>query len=240
MARSASSAIRSAGSAASKEPFIAEHSDRVDFTLPVDQPRRVGWIATHFLSYVHDNSLWINSGPIDGGRFSLTAGLSNDFSNSRFDSYLVSGDVRRYLRLGSRSAWALRAYGFYSGGDRPRRTNIGGTTALRGYPQFGFILGSSAWMANQEVRFPLLTHLTLGTPLGDLDFPEIQGAFFTDVGKAAFESSDDRAVLGSYGISFRLALGPLAVLRFDVGPPIQQRQLSGLRPRARPDGTPVS
>jgi outer membrane protein assembly factor BamA len=129
----------------------------------------------------------------------------------------VSADWRRYLRLGSRSTWALRGYGFYSGGDRPRRTNIGGTLALRGYPQFGYIVGSQAYMANQEVRFPLLTHLTLGTPLGDLDFPEIQGAFFTDVGKATFETSSDRAVLGSYGISFRLALGPLAVLRFDVG-----------------------
>jgi hypothetical protein len=72
-------------------------------------------------------------------------------------------------------------------------------------------------MANQEVRFPLLTHLTLGTPLGDLDFPEIQGAFFTDVGKATFEFSPDRAVLGSYGVSFRMAIGPLAVLRFDIG-----------------------
>jgi outer membrane protein assembly factor BamA len=197
--------------------FVAEHSERVDFTLPVDQPRRVGWIATHLLSYVHDNSLWVNSGPIDGRRLSLTAGLSNDFSNSRFDSYLVSADVRRYLRLGRRSAWALRAYGFYSGGDRPRRTNIGGTTALRGYPQFGYIVGSHAFMANQEVRFPLLTHLTLGTPLGDLDFPEIQGALFTDVGKASFETSSDRAVLGSYGISFRMAIGPLAVLRLDLG-----------------------
>jgi hypothetical protein len=196
---------------------VAEHSDRVDFTLPVDQPRRVGWIASHFLSYVHDNSLWINSGPIDGGRLSLSAGLSNDFSNSRFDSYVVSADWRRYLRLGSRSTWAFRGYGFYSGGDRPRRTNIGGTLALRGYPQFGYIVGSQAYMANQEVRFPLLTHLTLGTPLGDLDFPEIQGAFFTDVGKATFETSTARAVLGSYGISFRLAVGPLAVLRFDVG-----------------------
>jgi hypothetical protein len=196
---------------------VAEHSDRVDFTLPVDQPRRVGWIASHFLSYVHDNSLWINSGPIDGGRLSLTAGLSNDFSNSRFDSYVVSADWRRYLRLGSRSTWALRGYGFYSGGDRPRRTNIGGTLALRGYPQFGYIVGSQAYMANQEVRFPLLTHLTLGTPLGDLDFPEIQGALFTDVGKATFEFSPDRAVLGSYGISFRMAIGPLAVLRFDIG-----------------------
>ena len=197
--------------------FVAEHSDRVDFTLPVDEPRRVGWIASHFLSYVHDNSLWVNSGPIDGGRFSLTAGLSNDFSNSRFDSYLVSADWRRYFRLGRRTAWALRGYGFYSGGDRPRRTNIGGTLALRGYPQFGYIVGSEAWMANQELRFPLLTHLTLGTPLGDLDLPEIQGAFFTDVGKAQFGSGIDRDVIGSYGVSLRLALGPLAVLRFDVG-----------------------
>jgi hypothetical protein len=197
--------------------FVVEHSDRVDFSLPVDEPRRVGWIASHFLGYVHDNSLWVNSGPIDGGRFSLTAGLSNDFSNSRFDSYLVSADWRRYFRLGRRTAWALRGYGFYSGGDRPRRTNIGGTLALRGYPQFGYIVGSRAWMANQELRLPLLTHLTLGTPLGDLDLPEIQGAFFTDVGKADFQSDIDRDVIGSYGISFRLALGPLAVLRLDVG-----------------------
>ena len=197
--------------------FVAEHSDRVDFTLPVDQPRRVGWIATHLLSYVHDNSLWINSGPIDGRRVSITAGLSNDFSNSRFDSYLVTADLRRYFRLGRRSSWALRGFGFYSGGDRPRRTNIGGTLGLRGYPLFGYIVGSEAFMANQEVRFPLLTHLTLGTPFGDLDFPEIQAALFTDVGKATFNTATDRAVVGSYGVSFRLALGPLAVLRFDVG-----------------------
>ena len=72
-------------------------------------------------------------------------------------------------------------------------------------------------MGNQELRFPLLTHLTLGTPFGDLDLPEIQGALFTDVGKADFQSGIDRDVIGSYGVSFRLALGPLAVLRLDVG-----------------------
>jgi len=37
------------------------------------------------------------------------------------------------------------------------------------------------------------------------------------VGKATFETFSDRAVLGSYGISFRMALGPLAVLRLDLG-----------------------
>jgi WD40 repeat protein len=196
--------------------FLVEHSDRFDFTLPVDEPRRVGWIASHFLSYVHDNSLYVASGPIDGGRFSITAGLTSDFSNGRFDSYLATGDWRRYLRLGGRSTWALRGYGFFSGGDRPRRTNIGGTLAMRGYPQFGYIVGARAFMINQEIRFPLLTHLTLGTPFGDIGFPEIQGALFTDLGRATFEHTD-RALLGSYGISFRMAVGPLAVIRMDVG-----------------------
>jgi hypothetical protein len=197
--------------------FVVEHSDRVDFTLPVDEPRRVGWIASHYASYVHDNALWIASGPIDGGRFSLTAGVSSDFSNSRFDSYLVSADWRRYFRFSRRTAWALRGYGFYSGGDRPRRTNLGGTLALRGYPLFGYIVGSQAFMFNQELRFPLLNHLTIGFPFGDLDLPEIQGALFADIGKATFETSPGRATLGSYGISFRLAVAPLAVLRLDVG-----------------------
>ena len=197
--------------------FVVEHSDRVDFTLPVDEPRRVGWIASHYASYVHDNALWLPSGPIDGSRFSLTAGVSSDFSNSRFDSYLVSADYRKYFRFSRRTAWALRGYGFYSGGDRPRRTNIGGTLALRGYPLFGYIVGSRAFMFNQELRFPLLNHLTIGFPFGDLDLPAIQGALFTDIGKAEFETDPDRATLGSFGISFRLALAPLAVLRLDVG-----------------------
>ena len=220
---------------------VVEHSDRVDFTLPVDavtpegqpdylvsginrtqslpvdEPRRVGWIASHYLSYVRDNSLWVPSGPIDGGRFAVTAGLSSDFSNGRFDSYLISGDWRQYLRMGRRSAWALRAYGFYSAGDRPRRINLGGTLGLRGYPQFGYIMGSEAFMFNQEVRLPLLTHLTLGTPFGDVDFPEIQAGLFTDVGQARFSTTTNRALLGSYGVSFRMALGPLTVLRLDVG-----------------------
>jgi hypothetical protein len=196
---------------------VMEHSDRVDFTLPVDQPRRVGWIASHYLSFVHDNSLWIPSGPIDGGRLALTAGVSSDFTNSRFDSYLLSADWRHYFRLGGRSTYALRALGYYSGGDRPRRINIGGSTALRGYPEFGYIVGTQAFMFNQEIRFPILTHLTLGTPVGDVDFPEIQGAIFTDLGKAVMPEGIDRALIGSYGLSFRLALAPLAVLRLDWG-----------------------
>ncbi|HEY8195391.1 MAG TPA: hypothetical protein VIG04_00325 [Gemmatimonadales bacterium] len=196
---------------------VLEHSDRVDFTLQVDEPRRVGWLASHYLSYVHDNSLWIPSGPIDGTRLTFTAGLTSDFTNSRFDSYLLSGDWRRYFRTGRRSTYAVRTLGFYSGGDRPKRINIGGTLGLRGYPEFGNILGSHAFMVNQELRFPILTHFTLGTPFGDIDFPEVQGGLFVDVGKATFPTGIDRALLGSYGLSFRLALAQLLVLRLDLG-----------------------
>ena len=72
-------------------------------------------------------------------------------------------------------------------------------------------------MVNQEVRFPLLNYFTLGTPFGPLTFPEIQGATFVDLGKAWFQNPGDRALLGSYGISFRMALAQFLVLRLDWG-----------------------
>ncbi|MEP6572847.1 MAG: hypothetical protein ABJD11_09125 [Gemmatimonadota bacterium] len=197
--------------------MVVEHSDRTDFTLPVDQPRRVGWIASHYLSFVHDNTIWDDAGPIDGMRVNFTAGTSTDFSNSRFDSYLLSGDYRLYTRIARRAGFATRLFGFYSGGDRPQRVNIGGTLGIRGYPLYGYILGSRAFMVNEELRFPLLDFFTLGAPFGSVRFPGVQGALFVDAGKASFNSAEHRALLGSYGLSFRWPLTPLAVLRLDWG-----------------------
>lgn len=196
---------------------VIEHSDRFDLRLAAADQNREGWIASNYVSWVHDNSLWEPTGPIDGGRMSVTLGVASDFSNGRFDAYTVAGDWRRYLRLGSNSAFATRIFGVYSGGDRPPRVNIGGTQGLRGYPYYGYIVGSRAWMINNELRVPLLRHFTLGTPFGDLRFPAVQGAVFGDLGKAWFPDEPERAVLGSYGLSFRMALAPLAVIRLDVG-----------------------
>ncbi len=207
--------------------MVVEYSDRVDFTLPVDEFRRKGLITSHFVSFVRDNSLWTVTGPIDGGRLSLTAGVSSDFSNARFDSFLLAADWRKYLRLGSKSAFAVRAIGFYSGGDRPRRIYMGGTSGMRGYPLYGRIVGSRAFMLNQEIRFPLLDYLTFGTPLGALRFPEIQGALFVDVGKAWFPGGTDRATLGSAGLGLRWALGPFAVLRLDAGRRFSSNEFQG-------------
>ncbi len=194
-----------------------QHSDRVDFTLPVDQPQRVGWIASQTVSFVHTNALWNSSGPIDGHLLALTTGIASDFSNARFDGYTTVLDARQYLRLARRTAFAIRGLGFYSGGDRPERVNLGGTLGLRGYPNYGYIIGARAWMANTELRFPLLEFLTFGTPAGPFRLPEVQGALFADAGKAWFDDGFHRAVLGSYGISFRWPVFPGLVLRLDWG-----------------------
>ena len=72
-------------------------------------------------------------------------------------------------------------------------------------------------MVNQEVRFPLFNRLVVGTPLGDIVFPEFQGAIFADYGRAWIGDNSSRRPLGSAGGSIRLAIAPLAVVRFDAG-----------------------
>jgi hypothetical protein len=200
--------------------FRIEHSDRIDFALDEESlgfPRRRGVITSNFLSYVHDNSLWLPTGPIDGGRTNLTAGAVTDLRNGRFDSYLLAADLRRYLRTGYRTALALRGYAYLSGGERPRRISLGGSYALRGYPRFQFVAGNRALMANAEWRFPITDYLSIGFPFGEWRFPGVQGAFFGDLGRVWSERTTARGFLGAYGLGLRMSLGPPLVLRLDLG-----------------------
>jgi len=198
--------------------YRLERSDRFDlFSEDVDEPRRLGWLASNYLSYVKDNTLWLATGPIDGERYNLTVGLVNDLSHGRFDSWVLSADIRKYLRTSLHSALALRAQGYVSGGERPRRINIGGSWGLRGYPRYGYVAGTRAWLLNAEYRFPITDFLTIGFPFGAARFPGVQGALFLDYGRAWSESTTRRGVLGSSGLGLRMPIGPPLVLRLDMG-----------------------
>ena len=198
--------------------YRLERSDRFDLlTEGVDELRRVGWLASNYLSYVKDNTLWLATGPIDGTRYNFTAGLVNDLSHGRFDSWLMSGDVRTYLRTSLRSALAVRLQGYASGGERPRRVNIGGSWGLRGYPRYGYVAGTRAWLFNAELRFPITDFLTIGFPFGAARFPGVQGALFVDYGRAWTDATTRRGVLGSSGLGLRMPIGPPLVLRLDLG-----------------------
>jgi hypothetical protein len=195
-----------------------EYSNRDDFanTLVDGPPRRKGVLASNFLSIVRDNSLWLETGPIDGGRFNLTGGVVSDISHGVFENWVGSADVRRYIRTSLQSAFALRAFGYASEGVRPRAISIGGTWLLRGYPRFT-VDGTRAWLGNAEWRFPITNFVTFGFPFGAVRFPQVQGALFADAGQAWYEGDYDAAVLGSAGLGFRMGLIPGFVLRMDVG-----------------------
>lgn len=219
--------------------YTVEHSDRTDFvpTGSGDFPRRVGWLASNYVSYVKDNTLWLETGPIDGERFNLTGGIVNDLSHGRFDSYVASVDYRRYFRLSLRSAYAVRLFGYYADGERPRRANIGGSLGLRGYPLFGYITGTRAYLVNQELRFPLTNFLSVGFPFGELRFPGVQGALFVDVGRAWTPLSTERAALATAGLGLRMAVAPPFVLRLDLGYRLNRDAQAGYFLRSK-DRTP--
>lgn len=206
---------------------VLERSDRKDAFdvvpfLSLDQPpdtvdlTRKGTIASNFLSYVVDNSLWLPTGPVDGMRLNLTGGLVTDLSAARAENYIVRADLRRYFRTGLRSAYAVRVFAYFSDGAIPGRIALGGTHSLRLYPRFG-LFGSRAWLINQEWRFPLTNRITIGFPFGDLTFPSVQSALFVDLAQIWLEGQEPSGVWGSWGTSFRMPLGAPLVLRLDVG-----------------------
>ena len=213
--------------------YSVEHSDRYDAfgtyatANGVNDLHRVGWLASNYLSYVKDNTIWLATGPIDGERFNLTTGLVNDISHGRFDSWVVSADWRHYARTSLRSAFALRGFGYYAGGDRPRPINIGGSWDVRGYPISGYIAGTRAWLVNTEWRFPIVDFLSFGFPFGVLRFPGVQGALFADAGRAWNAVAESRGIVGSTGLGLRMPIGPPLVLRLDLGYRFHSGNVSG-------------
>ena len=198
-----------------------EYSDRTDFSFDPGSgvlfPRRSGVLTTNSLSYVHDNALWLPTGPIDGGRERYTSSIVTDLQNARFDSWALSTDVRRYLRTGLKTAFALRGFVYLTGGERPQWIALGGTYGLRGYPRYTYVSGSRAMMVNAEWRFPLTDYLSLGLPVGEIRFPGIEGALFADAGRAWTPQEAYHGTVGAYGFSFRMNVGFPLVLRLDTG-----------------------
>jgi hypothetical protein len=191
---------------------------------------RSGTLSSNFVSYVKDNTLWLPTGPIDGERYNLSAGMVSCFAcevpstvteqpvhrSATAEHYVLLGDYRHYFRTSLQSAYAVRAYGYYSDGAIPGRSALGGPNRLRGYPYLS-LAGSRVWLVNQEWRFPILNAIDLAFPFGRLRLPGIQGATFFDAGSSWLEDEKMRGVWGSYGLAFRTSLGAPLVLRLDVG-----------------------
>jgi len=188
-------------------------SEKLVYNSTQDAPRKALLMA-NFLTYVRDNSIWGSTGPMDGQRFLVQAGFTNDIRFNNVNYYTLVGDYRRYFRLQRRVTYALRLMGLRSEGYEPQRFYIGGSWTLRGYPRFR-IWGKNAFLWNNELRFPLIDQIGIQFPFGGIGFRGLRGALFVDAGNAWEEEFP--GMRGSFGIGLRINLGGFLVLRYDIG-----------------------
>ncbi|MBD3331261.1 hypothetical protein GF356_00300 [candidate division GN15 bacterium] len=174
--------------------------------------QREAFLASHYLSWVYDNSIWDISGPIEGRRYNLTVGVTTDVGEMENFNRTLLADIRHYFRLGKASAFANRLFGYHSSGTEPQRIYFGGSWSFRGYDRREFY-NRNILFASNELRFPLIDQLYIGSPVAAMGFSAIRGALFFDVGSAWDDEFNEW--LGSYGFGFRVALGYLVLLRFD-------------------------
>ncbi|UCH11606.1 MAG: PD40 domain-containing protein [Fidelibacterota bacterium] len=181
-------------------------------------------LLSNYLSFVHDNSLWLPTGPIDGWRLRITGGLTYNFTSSQIHNYTALFDNRTYLRFARHFTFAQRTMLWVNAGDDIRRFFIGGSWGMRGYG-ITEVYGRKYFMLNQELRFPFAQSLVLNLGSMAIGMAPIRGALFLDVGKAWEDDWDDPPIkgrsigkiIGSYGLGLRgLFMGGI-VLRLDIG-----------------------
>jgi len=183
-----------------------------------DFVERRALLLSNSISFVHDNSLWGPSGPLDGSAFSLTLAYTSDIQYSNVNYYSIIADYRNYLRLATRSALASRLWLFYNDGKESRRFVMGGSWDLRGWPLWS-LRGQKLWLTSQELRFPFIDQFAVQFPFGGISFWSIRGALFVDAGSAW--DNQYTQTYGSIGGGLRMNLGGVLVLRYDVGKRIE-------------------
>ena len=172
-----------------------------------------GWLINNFLTYRHDSSLWIPTGPIEGKRYNIGLAQTIDLKTSSRFNFSIYGDYRYYIRLGQRFNWSMRYMARRSFGKVPEYFSLGGSWTLRGYP-WRSLWGSKMFLINQELRFPFIDRFHLGLPFGNIDFGQFRGALLLDAGNAWSDSFGYWR--GAFGFGTRLALGGAFVFRLDV------------------------
>jgi len=168
-----------------------------------------GKFLTFNLAFVRDTALYKEFGPFTNDMYRLDLSWSSGGHNA-----MVFGEARKYLPLGSGSAFALRGYAGAQFGKTINPWIIGDLGELRGYQWMQF-MGNRIWMANIELRFPFTKNFNL---LG-IYFGDIRAALFMDLAKIWFDdkrfdvfNSDDinpGLVKGSIGLDLTLGTIPI-------------------------------
>ncbi len=171
---------------------------------------------------VFDNTAYGMTGPVDGGRYRLSA--QQYFGELSYAEVMV--DWRKYWLLWRRVTIALRGVAGTRFGNDPRLFYLGGPYTFRG-AWYADMAGHSIMFSNAEIRFPFIDFLAMGWPLpvvlrgiGGVLFFDMASAWleneafqpFTSTGAKWFKLKDAQA---AWGFGIRSNLGYM-VLRFDT------------------------
>jgi WD40 repeat protein len=231
--------------------------ESTQFRIVGDENLGTLWLLQPKLAFVSDNTLNGYTSPIMGRRMRLA--YEPTIGSRQWQE--LAADYRRYdpilfnfLTVATRFTGVARV-----GRDESFFPNYIGNPNnfnsmwLRGYdrvnalnnfgcqPSIGAsagcsnteLLGSRAFVASAELRFPLIRRFELGVL--PVQLPPVDGAVFYDAGMAwsagqtpslrrpaGFDPDTQRAVLRSYGYSLRLNLFNFALLRWDYAIPLDR------------------
>jgi len=162
------------------DPALQDYSNGYQQAAYGQSLFRTGWFAPLNVAVVQETTVFREYGPLSGRTFRLNYEAAPPISKG-LSWQTVDGDVRRYFKLASNGVFAVRAKGFHSWGSTPSYSYFGGNSEMRGYDYLQFI-GSNAWFADAELRFPLVE--AMATPVGIMG--GIRGVFYFNVGGAWF------------------------------------------------------
>lgn len=182
-------------------------------------PRRFATLTNNTLSFIHDNSIWSYTGPIEGTRWNFSIGNTYDIRFSNVNYWTMLADYRKYIRVKPKLTYASRYMALFNDGRETRWYYLGGSWDLRGYRRWS-LRGEKILFTSHELRFPFIEYLGVKFPFLSMVFPGIRGALFFDAGNVwngnDWKGPDNTGFLGSFGYGFRFNLGGFLVLRYDV------------------------
>jgi Tol biopolymer transport system component len=180
-------------------------------------------------AFVAETTRFREFGPLSGYTFRLSVDYSPPVKDTWVSRVIYEGDLRKYIRVTSRSLVAGRLRGFYTQGDDPVIFSYGGGLDIRGF-DFREIAGQKGGIGNLEYRFPMFPNPRVPF-LGQLRAKAFLDYFKIDylndaLGNVSFPNFstkhvDDRLFLldfaegaGSFGAGFTFYAGGLP-LNFD-------------------------
>lgn len=180
---------------------------------PLDALQTASYVVPS-ISFIHDNSLFGYTSPIDGTRYRLDFLANPGITGKNIAFYSFTDDYRTYFRFWNDYSFALRFSSGYSWGANPQRFFLGGvdnwinrqfsnnSIPLNSPADFAFLsaevplrgfdyaeeIGTKYGLLNMELRFPLIRYLVTGAL--PILFSNIIGVAFADVGTAWYHNNE--------------------------------------------------